>query len=155
MRTVRLNIRQMVHTQRGRKPLGAISDPLPANQTAQTTHQAPNSAVASSAPEIQKAIDYTALGKVYAGLFFGGTSSIIGPEWLPRDKDEQKHVENAFSVYAKSTGASDLPPGWALVLTLGMYSASRMQHENTRGKFAKLKEKAVFIVGWLKGRMGK
>lgn len=111
---------------------------------------------ASDTPaEAVKKVDFNQLGKVYAGLFFGATASVIGPEWLPADNDEKKRVETAFSVWAKANDASDLPPGWALVITLGMYSVARLQHQNTKSKFDKLKEKAFLIFQWAKYKVTK
>lgn len=115
----------------------------------------PTPADKPAAPETVKKINYKNLGQVYAGLFFGGTASIIGPEWMPRDNDEKKNVENAFAAYAEHSGAQDLPPGIALVLTLGMYSAARFQHENTKSKFSKIKDKAMSLFYWAKGRFVK
>lgn len=122
---------------------------------AQSPEELPNPSISVPSNEPPKKVNYKVLGQVYAGIFFSGTSSIIGPEWLPQNNDEKKNVENAFSAYAESTGANDLPPGIALVLTIGAYSAARLQHENTRSKFGKVKDKIFNFFYWAKGRFVK
>lgn len=133
---------------RGRKS-GAI---LPSGESELPDAPTPlsNSAVKT---EAAKKINYKALGKVYAGIFIGGTASIIGPEWNPANKEEQTNLENAFSAYAESTGAQDLPPGLALVMTVAMYGAARLHHENTRSKFAALKDKLKIGFLWIKNKV--
>ena len=133
---------------RGRKAgaQNVVRDSLP---------QVENKPTYSSAPQTEAKIDYVGLGKVYAGMFFGATSSVIGPEWMPQSKEEQKHIETAFSTWAKSTGASDLPPGWALVFSLGAYSAARLQVPNTASKFQRLKEKVFVTFVWIKNKVRK
>lgn len=133
---------------RGRKAGGIIS-------ALQTEGDLPTPEKIAAPVDTAKKVNYKALGQVYAGLFFGGTSSIIGPEWLPRDNEEKKNVEGAFAVWAESTGASDLPPGITLVMVIASYSAARLQHENTRSKFGNLKNKIVAGVYYLKGRFVK
>ena len=130
---------------RGRKS-GAV---LPSGESALPDAPTP----VSNKVEAAKKINYKALGKVYAGIFIGGTASIIGPEWNPANKEEQANLENAFSAYAESTGAQDLPPGLALVMTVAMYGAARLQHENTRSKFAALKDKLKIGFLWLKNKV--
>ncbi len=130
---------------RGRKS-GAV---LPSGESALPDAPAP----VSNKVEAAKKINYKALGKVYAGIFIGGTSSIIGPEWNPANKEEQTNLENAFSAYAESTGAQDLPPGLALVMTVAMYGAARLHHENTRSKFAALKDKLKIGFLWIKNKV--
>lgn len=132
---------------RGRKPANALPSGEPVLPAAEI----------GTAPIVQKdaskKTNYKALGKVYAGLFIGGTSSIIGPEWQPQNKEELINLENAFTVYAESTGAQDLPPGLALVMTVAAYSAARFQHENTRNKFGFLKDKFKVAFLWLKNKV--
>lgn len=131
---------------RGRKS----SAVLPSGESALPDAPTP---VSANKVEAAKKINYKALGKVYAGIFIGGTASIIGPEWNPANKEEQTNLENAFSAYAESTGAQDLPPGLALVMTVAMYGAARLQHENTRSKFATLKDKLKIGFLWLKNKV--
>ena len=136
---------------RGRKPGGAISDPLPATgANPEATAQSPSN-IDTSKPEAPK-VDYTGLGKVYAGLFIGAGVGLIGAEWNPVDADERKRLETAFSMYTKSTNAVDLPPGWALLFALGIYSANRLPHPNTQSKLSKLKDKAKLLFLWIKTR---
>lgn len=132
---------------RGRKSSANLPSGEPALPVAE------NSSTSIVKTETTKKINYKALGKVYAGIFIGGTSSIIGPEWNPANKEELTNLENAFSAYAESTGAQDLPPGIALVMTVAAYSAARFQHENTRNKFGFLKDKFKVAFLWLKNKV--
>lgn len=140
---------------RGRKPGDHIPSPLPDAVSGDVAQSASNIDMSKpSAAPVPPKVDYTGLGKVYAGLFVSAGVGLIGEEWAPQDNDERKNLETAFAMYAKSTNAVDLPPGWALVFALGIYSAKRLPHPNTRGKLEKLKDKAKLIILWLKTKRG-
>jgi len=142
---------------RGRKS-GAVNVPRETPQALPTAENAPQAtagAISNAVAETAAKVNYSEVGKMWAGMFFGMTNSLIGPEWAPANTDEKKAVETAFANWAKSSGNVDLPPGWALVATLGFYSAARLQHENTSSKFKKLRDKMRHVVLWVKNKVSK
>ena len=56
------------------------------------------------------------------------------PAWHPRDNNEREFVVEPLQKYLESQGAQDLPPGWALVVAIGLYSLARTQSPPTKAK---------------------
>jgi hypothetical protein len=83
--------------------------------------------------------DYSATGKILAGLFFGITTGAIGPEWEP-SVSENEQITAATIRYCEAMEISDIPPGFALLLCVGMYAVPRFAHENTRNKVSRVAE---------------
>ena len=115
---------------RGRKP--GFS---PSSSSSKNTGKAGQneSVSASNGTGTDSMPDYSATGKILAGLFFGVTTSMIGPEWEP-SVSENENITNATVRYCEAMEISDIPPGIALLLCVGMYAAPRFQHPNTRAK---------------------
>lgn len=83
--------------------------------------------------------NYAKLGEFAAGAFFGATQTILGPAWAP-NPDEKTRIEQATTDYCASQGFSDIPPGVALIIALGMYAAPRFADPETRGRIRKFAE---------------
>jgi len=71
-------------------------------------------------------------------MFFGITTSVGGAHWSPSD-DERKNIEQCTSKYLEAQDIKDVPPGWALVLVVGMYSLPRIFHPETKKQVKKIK----------------
>lgn len=58
------------------------------------------------------------------GLFLT-TAKMVGGEEFEPEKDEPEMLKNAFVAYFHAKGVVDIPPGAALVITMGMFIGSR------------------------------
>jgi hypothetical protein len=87
------------------------------------------------------------------GLWIAAGISIFGDDWKPESDAEQNALNKAFYDYFKAKGMADLPPGWALAATLGMYTAARLRKPTVAQRIGYgvqwigLKIKGVFIRG--------
>jgi len=82
-------------------------------------------------------MDFTATGKMFAGIMFGGFQAVFdSEEWEPNNS-ERSQIENATVKYCESQNIADIPPGIALVLCVGMYALPRLAMPNTREKLKK------------------
>lgn len=91
-------------------------------------------------------------GRAAANLVFAVGMAIGGEEWQPiKDSkhglDEKLQLESAFGQYFLATGKTDIPPGWALTISLGSYALPRlaMPKTQTRAKSVMGKLKAWWI----------
>lgn len=105
---------------------------------------------ATSAAKIAEA---RAGGKGAASLLLALSVGIGGEEWQPRadpktGMNEQLMLEGAFGDFFVAQGWADLPPGWALVAVLSMYSLPRFRMPQTRTRLQKFR-------GWVGSMVGR
>lgn len=93
------------------------------------------------------ALDHDAIAAAWVAQFFTFCRMILGADWQP-DDDERREVEAAAAKYMRATNWSmDIPPGWALLLCVGMYAGKRAALPSTR-------ERVALIVAHVTGRGG-
>jgi hypothetical protein len=93
------------------------------------------------------AVNYQAMGEMVAGLFFNVGVMVLGEEWAPDVKEgEHLAVAGAFRDYFKATNMRDLPPGFALVAVLSLYTLKRVTKPT-------IKQRLQGVATWLKAKM--
>lgn len=131
---------------RGRKPAGDAGIPGETRERLESVTQAPPRRQ-SPPPTPQAApiaVDYDALGKVAATLWFGTGEVLLGSEWAP-ETGEPMMIAGAFSKYFQASGINDIPPGAQLALILGSYALKRTTRPT-------IKSKLSGAMQWLKNR---
>lgn len=87
---------------------------------------------------LEAGADPDAIVKGTAALTFnlvtGTLSTVLGPEWLPRDKQEKDFVTEAIAEYYRQVGVVELSPKTALCLVCLSYSLPRISQPNTKQK---------------------
>lgn len=89
-------------------------------------------------------VDYGRMAKFVTGNLFAVAESAIGPEWKPTAR-EQDQLEFYTEAYCRSMGFTDIPPGMALCVCLGMYAIPRINHPNTKAKLRNIAAKVGII----------
>ena len=84
-------------------------------------------------------VDYEALGKMAANLWFNSGELILGSDWQPLE-GEPVVVKNAFRDYFKEAGIQNISPAWGLGIVLFTYSAARVSKPTVKSRV---------IGGWL------
>lgn len=79
------------------------------------------------------------------GMWCNVGTMIFGSDWMPDSPAERGAVQGAFEDYFEATGITDLPPGWALAVTLGGYAATRFVRPTPSQRIASM-------IGWVRGR---
>lgn len=74
-------------------------------------------------------------------------AKLIGDEWMPHSQDEADGMRASIAAYVESKGEGRLSPEVMLAINLGVYSAARLEHENTRNKLGAFFGK---MWGWAK-----
>lgn len=96
------------------------------------------------AAEALAVVNYQAMGEMVAGVWFNAGQMLLGEEWAPDVKGgEHLAVAGAFRDYFKAQQIKDLPPGFALVAVLGIYTLKRANRPTIR-------EKLQGVGAWLK-----
>jgi len=90
-------------------------------------------------------IDYDALARLAATLWFEVPQPIFGRDWAPADKDEANTIAAAFRRYFISAGITDIPPGIALALSLGSYTIARVNKPT-------VKERLMGMFEWIRSK---
>ena len=91
------------------------------------------------APTALAVVNYQAMGETVAGLFFNVGVMALGEDWEPDTKEgEHLAVAGAFRDYFKSIQAKDLPPGFALVAVLAIYSLKRVGKPTVKSRLQKI-----------------
>jgi len=100
------------------------------------TAQAPHKATIPRTKQQDKAVTVSSaeLARATFALFARITSAAIGPEWEPQSMEEADGMRAALTAYIESKGDRDIPPGLMLAFVFAGYSASRLEHDNTRRK---------------------
>lgn len=106
---------------------------------------------------LEAGADPDAIVKGTAALTFnlvtGTLSTVLGPEWLPRDNKERDFVTDAIAEYYRQAGVVELSPKTALCLVALSYSLPRISQPNTRQKlglsFLWFKDKCAWAWGKL------
>ena len=80
-----------------------------------------------------------ATGMAMASMIFLVGQQLGGEEWKPLKNEElgldESDVMNQACVnYCKAKGVRDIPPGWALVIALSMYSLPRLNKPKTSNR---------------------
>lgn len=114
----------------GVKPGGPKSDPISATKT-----------------QSEKPANHKLNGEMLSGIFLNLTTGFGGEEWVP-SKDEKKMLDDSFTNYCAAKDMKDLPPGFALVAAISIYSVPRFQKPQT-------KKKVTNIFKWLKTKFKK
>lgn len=80
-------------------------------------------------------INYQAMGEMVAGMWFNIGVMALGQEWAP-DTASGEHlaVAGGFRDYLKAIQAKDLPPGFALVAILTLYTMKRVNKPTIKGR---------------------
>lgn len=91
----------------------------------------------------------------FCNLTVGIACAVIGPEWAPTNKAEGDALVTGFRNYFDAKGQIQLSPEWGLAFTVLAYTLPRIQHENTRTKFGKIKDWCVLKYVSLRERFGK
>lgn len=123
--TPRLTADGKYRRKRGRKS----NSPKSANTatvSAQAVPQTPN-------------IDYRGTAVLLSSLVFNGSVAVFGPAWEP-SQAEREQIENAATRYCESQDISDIPPGIALLLCMGMYAVPRLSDSQTKEKLRSIGE---------------
>jgi hypothetical protein len=117
-------------------------DPLSVTPNPTSRNDAP---AITAAPVI--AVDYDALGKAAANLWFNGGTMLFGVDWQP-DTAAGEHVvvKDAFRDYFQSQQIQRIPPDVQLFIVLGGYTLARAQKPTVKSKFVKGFQ-------WVKSRM--
>lgn len=86
---------------------------------------------------------------LYARSFYSVADSVFAGsgEWLPDDDAEHAALRASLAAYLRHKGTDDLPPGWALTLAAGTYSAKRLQRPKTSTRLR-------FYAAWLRAKLG-
>lgn len=80
-------------------------------------------------------VNYQAMGETVANLWINAGVMVIGDDWQP-EQGEPQALAGAFRDYFKATNVRDLPPGFALVAVLSIYTLKRAQKPTMRTKLA-------------------
>ena len=92
-------------------------------------------------------VNYQAMGDTAANLFFNVGEMTLGADWAPNVAEgEPQAISGAFRDYFKAINAKDLPPGFALVAVLAIYTLKRTNKPTVKNKLA-------LAGGWIKDRM--
>jgi hypothetical protein len=141
---------------RGRKPGGAAS----AAPGQKKKLHIPGGAGVEMPPQMSQEMIARRGGANAASLLVMLGMGIGGEEWAPRkdDKigmDEKAMLDCAFGDYFVANNMGDIPPGWALVAAVGMYSLPRFTMPKTRTRLQKVKGWfAAKYVQWKARRAG-
>lgn len=115
---------------RGPKTSAGASDERN-KQRARLKSVSPGKALPKKIPAIESptplaVVNYQAMGEMVAGVWFNGGIMLLGEEWAPDIKaGEHLAVAGAFRDYFKAMNYKDLPPGFALVAVLSLYTLKR------------------------------
>lgn len=116
------------------------------SQRLDSVTQAPPRAPSSIAPAPIAPVNYDALGKIAANLWFNAGELFLGDEWRP-EPDEPPIVKDAFKDYFQSAGITTIPPAWGLCLILFSYAAKRVTRPTIKtrlyGAYEWLKSKTL------------
>ncbi len=95
--------------------------------------------------ELQKLkVQAQVTGKVAANLLLTIGVTAGGEEWKPvtdqvHGIDERVMLESAFADYFETTGQTDLPPSFALLIAVGGYALPRFTMPKTQSRLSKFK----------------
>jgi hypothetical protein len=86
--------------------------------------------------------DFRATATVAVGCATGMAVQFGGEIWTPQEQ-ENKQLIDATEAYFRAYDIPDIPPGWMLAIVVFAYAAPRLNHETTRAKLARVKEKLL------------
>lgn len=90
-------------------------------------------AVAPTAPA-PPPVDHRAMAQAWCDKLFAVAILFRGPHWEPSEA-ERRDVSSAMERWMRDSGwAVDLPPGWALLLSVGLYALPRVQVDAAQRK---------------------
>lgn len=95
------------------------------------------SKIEEPSPQIRQVQSANELGQATANLIFAASITVFGEVMTPLkndDVDEPLEMKSAFAAYYQATGKTDLPPGIALLVTIGGYYARRVNHPTFRSR---------------------
>ena len=113
--------------------------------------QAPPRAPSSIAPAPIAPVNYDALGKIAANLWFNVGELFLGDEWRP-EPDEPPIVKDAFKDYFQSAGITTIPPLWGLCLILFSYASKRVTRPTIKTRLYVAKNRLYGVYEWLKSK---
>lgn len=103
----------------------------------------PAAAVASGPDE------YVIAAQSACAILYALGMTIGGDEWKPSD-DEHTNLATAFEGYFRAKGLSDIPPGWALTIAVGVYVGPRMRKPKTLSTLQKIGAGVRGLFAWFK-----
>lgn len=84
------------------------------------------------------AVDYDALSRLAATLWFEVPQPLFGSDWAPTGKDEANGIALAFKRYFIAQGITEINPTLALMLSLGSYTLARANKPSFKQRFTGL-----------------
>jgi len=107
---------------------------------------APSFAEQPAAPGAIPADQYDAAAEVYLQAALGPLQIAFGSEIRP-DKDDHAALKSALANYLRSTGATELSPGWALTITVAAFAAKKASVPTVQERALTLWEKTKALFG--------
>lgn len=89
---------------------------------------------------------YDAAAEVYLQAAFGPLQIAFGSE-IRADKDDHAALKTALANYLRSTGATELSPGWALTVTVAAFAAKKASVPTVQERALTLWEKTKALFG--------
>lgn len=143
---------------RGRKPKGEAERERLLSVGAAPPRPAPAPVPVSMPAPSAIAVNYRALGRTYASLWFSVGELVFGGEWAPNppdpkvpgDRGEAELIAHTFEEWARAKNQTALDPTVALVVTLGSYALGRLTRPTIRqritGAYEWVKEKGARLI---------
>lgn len=94
-------------------------------------------------PGIPAADKYDSVSELYCRMFYSAMDMLFRAqgEWQPLDDSEHNSLKTALAAYLRHIQSVDLPPGWALVAAVLIYSLPRFQKQHTFSRIKAITEK--------------
>lgn len=108
----------------------ASADSISADIDALDAPPSLDSATSAATP----AVDFASMADAWTERFFTTCTVLLGDDWEP-SAAQRRDVRGSTERWMRASNWSvDLPPGWALVMAVGMYALPRVALQSTRDR---------------------